>query len=123
MSTLSFCRRVVDETGQEDRLAVWTRSRRPCAGSHPAPSGPASPVMGRRSLTSAGGAGGSLLRTLSGRPGGEPVIFKLALLLGAIALTTSCVQAQDRGAGQMVFRDQGCYGCHTVGATGTPIAP
>jgi hypothetical protein len=21
-----------------------------------------------------------------------------------------------------VFRDQGCYGCHTVGATGTPIA-
>ena len=51
------------------------------------------------------------------------MIFKLALLLGAIALTTSCVQAQDRGAGQMVFRDQGCYGCHTVGAMGTPIAP
>jgi len=23
----------------------------------------------------------------------------------------------------MVFRDQGCYGCHTVGAMGTPIAP
>lgn len=21
-----------------------------------------------------------------------------------------------------MFRDQGCYGCHTVGATGTPIA-
>ena len=38
----------------------------------------------------------------------------------------SCVQAQDGAAlvarGQIVFRDQGCYGCHTVGKTGTPIA-
>ena len=25
--------------------------------------------------------------------------------------------------GQRVFKDQGCYGCHTVGKTGTPIAP
>ena len=24
--------------------------------------------------------------------------------------------------GQQVFQDQGCYGCHTVGKTGTPIA-
>lgn len=49
------------------------------------------------------------------------------LLLVAIVLTGSCVQAQDRGAlaarGQRVFQDQGCYGCHTVGKTGTPIAP
>jgi cytochrome c553 len=28
--------------------------------------------------------------------------------------------AVERGA--QVFRDQGCYGCHTVGVTGTPIA-
>jgi mono/diheme cytochrome c family protein len=28
---------------------------------------------------------------------------------------TSCAQAQDRGAGEMVFRDQGCFGCHTSG--------
>ncbi len=25
--------------------------------------------------------------------------------------------------GEQVFRDQGCYGCHTVGAFGTPIGP
>ncbi|HEX6081430.1 MAG TPA: c-type cytochrome [Methylomirabilota bacterium] len=39
-------------------------------------------------------------------------------------LVTGCA-AVDRDAavtGGQVFRDQGCYGCHTVGATGTPIA-
>jgi len=49
-----------------------------------------------------------------------------SILLVAVVLVASCVQAQDGGAlvarGQIVFRDQGCYGCHTVGATGTPIA-
>jgi mono/diheme cytochrome c family protein len=25
--------------------------------------------------------------------------------------------------GEQVFKDQGCYGCHTVGKMGTPIAP
>ncbi|HZP36321.1 MAG TPA: cytochrome c [Methylomirabilota bacterium] len=43
----------------------------------------------------------------------------------AALLVTGCV-ALDRDAavarGSQVFRDQGCYGCHTVGATGTPIA-
>lgn len=37
----------------------------------------------------------------------------------------SGVEAQDGALvarGQGVFRDQGCYGCHTVGKTGTPIA-
>ena len=50
-----------------------------------------------------------------------------SVLLVAVVLMASCVQAQDGGAlvarGQIVFRDQGCYGCHTVGAMGTPIAP
>ena len=44
----------------------------------------------------------------------------LMLLLAAGA------EAQDGALvarGQSVFKDQGCYGCHTVGATGTPIAP
>ncbi len=49
------------------------------------------------------------------------------ILLAAVVLTASCVQAQDGGAlvaqGQIIYRDQGCYGCHTVGKTGTPIAP
>jgi mono/diheme cytochrome c family protein len=55
------------------------------------------------------------------------MILRSILLLGVMGLMASCVQAQDRGAlvaeGQTVFRDQGCYGCHTVGAMGTPIAP
>lgn len=54
------------------------------------------------------------------------MIRRSILLLALIGLMVSCVQAQDRGAlvakGQTVFRDQGCYGCHTVGAMGTPIA-
>jgi cytochrome c oxidase subunit II len=43
----------------------------------------------------------------------------LMLLLAAGA------EAQDGALvarGQVVFKDQGCYGCHTVGKTGTPIA-
>ena len=43
----------------------------------------------------------------------------LMLLLAAGA------EAQDSALvarGQSVFKDQGCYGCHTVGKTGTPIA-
>jgi cytochrome c oxidase subunit 2 len=35
--------------------------------------------------------------------------------------------AQDRTAlieqGKKLFFDQGCFGCHTVGKTGTPIGP
>lgn len=54
------------------------------------------------------------------------MIARSALLI-AVVLMASCVQAQDGGAlvarGQIVYRDQGCYGCHTVGTTGTPIAP
>jgi cytochrome c553 len=53
------------------------------------------------------------------------MIARLGLLL-AVLLSASCVQAQDGRAlvaqGRTVFREQGCYGCHTVGATGTPIA-
>jgi cytochrome c oxidase subunit II len=26
-------------------------------------------------------------------------------------------------AGKRLFNDQGCYGCHTIGKVGTPIAP
>lgn len=43
----------------------------------------------------------------------------LMLLLAAGA------EAQDSALAarvQSVFKDQGCYGCHTVGKTGTPIA-
>ena len=51
--------------------------------------------------------------------------FRIPCLLLAAVLVTACAQV-DGGTtvtdGAQVFRDQGCYGCHTVGPTGTPIA-
>ena len=34
-------------------------------------------------------------------------------------------QAQEArvAQGKQLFADKGCYGCHTIGAAGTPIAP
>ena len=50
-----------------------------------------------------------------------------AVLLISIVLLASCAQAQEGralvGQGRMVFRDQGCYGCHTAEGMGTPIGP
>jgi cytochrome c oxidase subunit 2 len=44
----------------------------------------------------------------------------------AIALSAAVVFGQDSTAlvpqGKRLFTEQGCYGCHTVGKTGTPIA-
>jgi mono/diheme cytochrome c family protein len=48
-------------------------------------------------------------------------------VLAAVVLMASCAHAQEGDSlvarGRSVFREQGCYGCHTVGVTGTPIAP
>ena len=48
------------------------------------------------------------------------------ITLITVLLSAACTFAQDRDAlvarGGEVFREQGCYGCHTVGKTGTPIA-
>jgi mono/diheme cytochrome c family protein len=53
------------------------------------------------------------------------VIVRGVVLVLAM-LVASCAQAQDGGAlvgqGRTVFRDQGCYGCHTAEGMGTPIA-
>ena len=47
--------------------------------------------------------------------------------LVSVVLLASYAQAQDSsamvGQGRMVFRDQGCYGCHTAEKMGTPIGP
>ncbi len=52
-----------------------------------------------------------------------PRFAVLILLL----LTAACAHVAQTSApvadGQRVFQDQGCYGCHTVGKTGTPIGP
>ena len=49
------------------------------------------------------------------------------VLLTLLLVAAACAHAQETSApaaqGQRVFQDQGCYGCHTVGKTGTPIGP
>jgi cytochrome c2 len=55
------------------------------------------------------------------------MIVRGVVLLVSVVLIASCAQAQDGRAlvdqGRMVFRDQGCYGCHTAEKMGTPIGP
>jgi mono/diheme cytochrome c family protein len=55
---------------------------------------------------------------------GIAVVWVLASGLG---LGYERLHAQSREAlvtqGRQLFTDKGCYGCHTVGASGTPIAP
>jgi mono/diheme cytochrome c family protein len=50
-----------------------------------------------------------------------------AVLLISVVLLASCAQALDSkglvGQGRAVFRDQGCYGCHTAEGMGTAIGP
>jgi mono/diheme cytochrome c family protein len=44
----------------------------------------------------------------------------------AVLLTASPTAAQDKAAiakGHSLFMEHGCYGCHTLGKVGTPIAP
>jgi mono/diheme cytochrome c family protein len=50
----------------------------------------------------------------------------LAFSLGTGLGTASLARAQDRPAvatGARLFMDHGCYGCHRIGALGTPIGP
>jgi cytochrome c oxidase subunit 2 len=55
------------------------------------------------------------------------VLGILLVWLVASGLGADRLDAQSREAlvseGRRLFADKGCYGCHTVGATGTPIAP
>jgi mono/diheme cytochrome c family protein len=53
------------------------------------------------------------------------------LLLGflAVGVSISCGRRSAQGQearvaqGKQLFADKGCYGCHTIGAEGTPIGP
>ena len=50
----------------------------------------------------------------------------IACAVVGLALGTSTAAAQDKAAiarGEKLFMEQGCYGCHTLGKVGTPIAP
>ena len=54
-------------------------------------------------------------------------IALFGLLVSEFALGCVRLDAQSREArvaqGRQLFADKGCYGCHTVGVTGTPIGP
>ncbi len=53
--------------------------------------------------------------------------FVCTALAVALAVVGTLAHAQGQtplvAQGQTLFHDQGCYGCHTVGKTGTPIGP
>jgi mono/diheme cytochrome c family protein len=55
-----------------------------------------------------------------------PPWVAVAGVAAAIALATATAYGQDEsasvGQGRRMFTEQGCYGCHTVGKMGTPIA-
>jgi mono/diheme cytochrome c family protein len=47
------------------------------------------------------------------------------IAIGAVAVfgsATAAAAADGAEAGRQMFYSQGCYGCHRVGAAGTPIA-
>jgi cytochrome c oxidase subunit 2 len=54
-------------------------------------------------------------------------ISLITLVMASILGPGDRIGAQSRAAlvseGRQLFADKGCYGCHTVGASGTPIGP
>jgi len=50
-----------------------------------------------------------------------PRIFAV-VSLALLTSSTVALAADGVEAGRMLFFSQGCYGCHRVGAAGTPIA-
>jgi mono/diheme cytochrome c family protein len=54
-------------------------------------------------------------------------IAAVGLLASGLGLGGDRLHAQSQEAlvtqGRQLYADKGCYGCHTVGASGTPIAP
>jgi cytochrome c oxidase subunit 2 len=54
----------------------------------------------------------------------DPLRIVIALVTGSLALAATALAQPPSSAvsGQEVFFNQGCYGCHRLGAAGTPIA-
>jgi cytochrome c oxidase subunit II len=53
------------------------------------------------------------------------IVCALALVV-VLALAAACAVAQSPATvaeGKKVYADQGCYGCHAIEKTGTPIGP
>jgi len=68
----------------------------------------------------------------SARVGAAPRWRRSALTGVVVGLALQALSAPPGAAqippstvtlGEQIYRDQGCYGCHTMGKTGTPIAP
>ena len=60
------------------------------------------------------------------RPG-VAAIALIGMLVSGLWLVADPLDAQSREAlvaqGRQLYNDKGCYGCHTMGTSGTPIAP
>lgn len=55
-----------------------------------------------------------------------PAFIAVAITLATVVGAILGAQAQDRPAvttGARLFLEHGCYGCHRIGALGTPIGP
>ena len=50
-------------------------------------------------------------------------VLILVVASAVMALTVSAPAQTAVDQGQRYFMSNGCYGCHTVGKTGTPIGP
>ena len=46
----------------------------------------------------------------------------IAIVIAAIGSVTAVAWTQTASEGRQLFFSQGCYGCHRIGAAGTPIA-
>ena len=60
-------------------------------------------------------------------PGGMGLAFRVVALTAGAALMVACASGRsqttsDVQSGREIFFNQ-CYGCHTLGGAGTPIAP
>ena len=67
--------------------------------------------------------GSRAMAPCAGRHAGRTGVLALAVaLLVAYAPSFAQDAASPAARGEALFREHGCYGCHTVGVVGTPIA-
>jgi cytochrome c oxidase subunit 2 len=55
---------------------------------------------------------------------GAVALFTVGTLMLAVTLGVLAQEARTPGSrGERLFFAEGCYGCHTIGAVGTPLGP
>jgi mono/diheme cytochrome c family protein len=60
---------------------------------------------------------------IGARPGWWRVAAGVGAVLGLFVTAALGQDSTQVAEGKRLFTDRGCYGCHTMGASGTPIAP